>query len=371
MSLSRNDRSTCAIITLCVINVKRYAWRATKLGLVGSRQANERARDRGALVLIVGAKAHQVPLTPSSQVITTDDGPKGQALQGSLETGPHSVDHYALRRQGPAHGTAGNSRRDGHRGAGGPPANGEGHAGAAQGGNWVGPSSLLEEERGTGPGPGHPRGKLSREVRLSWSRTSESESDWLAGALTWRQPVRIFGRAETKGPWEPPTGTSILMMISPTIGPDGTHPDFERYNAAVQCTQLMDRVWSRRARSAWGRPWAEWFTRGSSATAAVSTGTGATLIAHLSGSTATVIGYFAIALGLSGVGIVAMRPSQTYMVDLNKTARFEKLWWDMYNYTAIVLPTASITDIKDAIDGFTEEEYEISQISGGGLGAGT
>src|ERR1700728_1525818 len=115
VSLSRNDRSTCAIITLCVINVKRYAWRATKLGLVGSRQANERARDRGSLVLIVGAKAHQVPLPPSSQVITTDDGPKGQALQGSLETGPHSVDHYALRRQGPAHGTAGNSRREAHR----------------------------------------------------------------------------------------------------------------------------------------------------------------------------------------------------------------------------------------------------------------
>ena len=66
-----------------------------------------------------------------------------------------------------------------------------------------------------------------------------------------------------------------------------------------------------------------------------------------------------------GAAITAVRPAVEFGVDLRKTAEFEQLDWDVFNYAMAELPTADATEIPAKLNGFTQRMQEIAITSGG------
>jgi hypothetical protein len=101
-------------------------------------------------------------------------------------------------------------------------------------------------------------------------------------------------------------------------------------------------------------------------TAAVTTVTGGTLLAHVHGSAATALGLIAVILGVIGAAIAAVRPGESYATDLVIAAQYEHLWWDMYGFGVTELTTASQGDFLEAWSGFVKREEDISANPGTG-----
>lgn len=113
--------------------------------------------------------------------------------------------------------------------------------------------------------------------------------------------------------------------------------------------QLMVRVAQLRLRKARGRNIAHLLARlAAGVTAAVTTVTGGTLLAHVHGSAASVLGLIAVILGVIGAAIAAVRPGESYTTDLVIAAQYEHLWWDIYSFGITKLATVSQEDFLNA-----------------------
>jgi hypothetical protein len=135
----------------------------------------------------------------------------------------------------------------------------------------------------------------------------------------------------------------------------------QRLGWALQLAQMMSRIACIRHRQARGRNAALLLARiAAGVTAAVTTITGGTLLAHLHGVAATVIGVTAVALGIIGAALAAVRPDKSYARDVMMAAGYENLWWDMYVFGTTHMPTTSSADFDEAMRGFALREAEIS-----------
>lgn len=158
----------------------------------------------------------------------------------------------------------------------------------------------------------------------------------------------------------------IKTLFSSGIPQDG--PDrAQRLGWASQLAQLMVRIADLRSRQARGRNIAHLLARVSAGvTAAVTTVTGGTLLAHVHGPAATALGLIAVVLGVIGAVIAATRPSESYATDLVMAAQYEHLWWDIYGFGTTQLVTTNHKDFADAWSGFTKRHKDISSTLGAG-----
>jgi len=139
----------------------------------------------------------------------------------------------------------------------------------------------------------------------------------------------------------------------------------QRAGWASQLAQLMVRVAQLRHRQARGRNVAHFLARlAAGVTAAVTTVTGGTLLAHLHGTSATVLGLIAVVLGVTGAVIAATRPGESYTTDLVMAAQYERLWWDIYGFGTTDLIAISQADFATAWCGFVERHETISSTLG-------
>jgi hypothetical protein len=156
-------------------------------------------------------------------------------------------------------------------------------------------------------------------------------------------------------------GEKWLAELIPADSPDRER----RLKWANQLAQMMSRVCDVRHGQARSRNSALRMARlAAGGTAAFTTLTGSTLLAHLRGAAATTIGIIAVVLGISGAALAALRPQEGYAMDVVMAAKYENLWWDMYVFGSTRLPDVSWQDFADALSGFAEREAAITSMAG-------
>jgi hypothetical protein len=138
-----------------------------------------------------------------------------------------------------------------------------------------------------------------------------------------------------------------------------------RANLGLQCWTFMGRVWQRRMNAASARSQWNLFRYAGAVIPVVAAGAGGSLLGHLHGTAAVVIGWVALIGGLTGAAINAVRPAVEYGVDLTKTNQFERLYWDVFNYAMGKLRIDSPDDIATTLKSFAEKMEEIAVTSGG------
>lgn len=149
--------------------------------------------------------------------------------------------------------------------------------------------------------------------------------------------------------------------------PVGSPDRDQRAEWASMLARLMVRVAQLRLRKARGRNIANLAGRlAAGVTAAVTTVTGGTLLAHVHGSVASALGLIAVVLGVIAAAIAAARPSESYATDLVIAAKYERLWWDMYGFGVTELTTVSQVDFLGAWSIFVNREEDISSSLGVG-----
>lgn len=137
-----------------------------------------------------------------------------------------------------------------------------------------------------------------------------------------------------------------------------------RENIGLQCWKLMDRAWYRqRTAVCLRRRWTP-LRYAAEFIPVVAAGAGGSLVVHVHGTAATVIGWVALVGGLLGAAINSVRPSVEYGVDLMKAAQFEHLYWDIFYYAMAQLPFDPPEKAASALTGFAKRIEEIAVISG-------
>jgi hypothetical protein len=127
----------------------------------------------------------------------------------------------------------------------------------------------------------------------------------------------------------------------------------------------MVRVAQLRLRKARGRNIAHLLARlAAGVTAAVTTVTGGTLLAHVHGPAASALGLIAVIPGVLGAAIAAVRPGESYATDLVIAAQYEHLWWDMYGFGVTELATVSQEDFLGTWSTFVKREEDIGSNPG-------
>ena len=171
-----------------------------------------------------------------------------------------------------------------------------------------------------------------------------------------------MAKSQTSGV-TPPTREEFEARLSQALtGADNVE---YRANLGLQCWAYMGRVWQRRTSAASARSQWNMFRYAGAVIPVVAAGAGGSLLGHLHGTTATVIGWFALIGGLGGAAINAVRPAVEYGVDLTKTNQFERLYWDVFNYAMAKLRTDAPDEIVLALRDFARRMEEIAITSGG------
>jgi hypothetical protein len=168
-----------------------------------------------------------------------------------------------------------------------------------------------------------------------------------------KKPFRPFGTVEEGEKW-------FAELI-----PADSRDRKRRLQWASQLAQMMSRVCDVRYGQARSRNAALRMARlAAGGTAAFTTLTGSTLLAHLRGAAATTIGIIAVVLGISGAALAALRPQEGYARDVVMAAEYENLWWDMYVYGSTQLSHVSRQDFAEAMSRFAEREAAITSMAG-------
>lgn len=175
--------------------------------------------------------------------------------------------------------------------------------------------------------------------------------------------IRRKPRPESKFPPLESVGDIEQMFLTGLARDDKDRA--QRAGWASQLAQLMVRVAQLRHRQARGRNVAYFLARlAAGVTAAVTTVTGGTLVAHLHGTTATVLGLVAVVLGVTGAVIAATRPGESYTTDLVMAAQYERLWWDIYGFGTTELIAMSQADFAKTWSAFVKRHETISSTLG-------
>jgi hypothetical protein len=152
-----------------------------------------------------------------------------------------------------------------------------------------------------------------------------------------------------------------IMHQFAAVLPAGGSDKAQRMEWASMLARLMVRVAQLRLRKARGRNIAHLLARlAAGVTAAVTTVTGGTLLAHAHGRAASVLGLTAVILGVLGAAVAAVRPGESYTADLLIAAQYEHLWWDMYSFGITELATIAQEDFLVRMGSFLERQEDIN-----------
>jgi hypothetical protein len=197
-----------------------------------------------------------------------------------------------------------------------------------------------------------------------------SSGDWEASMVDAGPAggVRVTAKS-AKQSWSPPSVDEFKVRLDEALA--GADDRQYRTNLGLQCWTFMDRVWSRRTSAVHARSQWNLFRYAGAVIPVVAAGAGGTLVGHVTGPAGTVIGWVALIGGLMGAAINAVRPAIEYGVDLRKSAEFEQLYWDVFNYAMAELPTADTTEVPAKLNGFAQRMQEIAITSGGSTATGS
>lgn len=215
----------------------------------------------------------------------------------------------------------------------------------------------------------------ARLVRESWLLSGPGAIEpvvsegFMAGSTSLGGPDQVSGltTGETaeKRKWRAPGGNVFEHDLSVALA--GAE-DFEyRKNLGLQSRFLMERAWELSEKAHHHSGLWKPFRYAGEVIPVVAAGAGGSLISHVDGTAATVIGWVALIGGLLGAAINAMHPADGYGARLRTAAHFEQLFWDMQNYVMTELRDARHEDISFAMRKFAQRmnDIAVSPASGG------
>jgi|SRR5450432_615106 hypothetical protein len=176
-----------------------------------------------------------------------------------------------------------------------------------------------------------------------------------------RRPRVLSGRADRH--WQPPTLQEFKELLRGVL--EGCEQPEYRQNLGCHCWALMDRAWYRRRNAVDSRQLWNKFRFSAAVVPVVAAGAGGSLVGHVHGTAATVIGWVALVGGIVGAAINAVRPAVEYWVEGTKAAQFEHLYWDIFNYTMTGLRLDPVEKIAPTLDKFAQRMTESAVVSGG------
>lgn len=169
-------------------------------------------------------------------------------------------------------------------------------------------------------------------------------------------------RRARRKPWLPPSRDEFKERLNDALAQADDRP--YRVNIGWQCSTFMDRTWYRRTSAVQARSQWNAFRYAGAVVPVIAAGAGGSLVSHLHGAAAAVIGWGALIAGLASAAINAVRPAVEYGVDLRKAADFEQLYWDVFNFAMTELPTADTAQIPAKLNSFSQRMEEIAITSG-------
>lgn len=127
-----------------------------------------------------------------------------------------------------------------------------------------------------------------------------------------------------------------------------------RRRAAYQLTDMANRVWRSHESAGNKRSKAHTAQRvAAGGGAAVAAGTGGALAGGLKGTTATVLGIVVIGIAVLAGIVSAVWPESEYKRNMRKARRYEKLWWDIWAFATLELPTIKPDAISGKLEAFS------------------
>lgn len=158
--------------------------------------------------------------------------------------------------------------------------------------------------------------------------------------------------------WSPPVRAEFEARLDKAL-PETDDREY-RANLGLQCWTFMGRVRQRMSNAGRGRRLWNRFRYLGAVIPVVAAGAGGSLVSHVHGTAGAVIGWVALIGGLAGAAINAVRPAVEYGVDLRKTAQFEQLYWDVFNYAMARLPADEPEEIATHLQCFAQRMEEIA-----------
>lgn len=146
------------------------------------------------------------------------------------------------------------------------------------------------------------------------------------------------------------------LLAEALAGPVGKDQEADlqlRRRAAYQLTQMANRVWLSHESAGAKRSKAHTAQRlAAGGSAAAAAGTGGALAAGLGGSVAAVLGIVVIGIGILAGISAAIIPESEYERNRGKARQYEKLWWDIWNFTTLELPSIETGAIYAKLEEF-------------------
>ncbi len=146
-------------------------------------------------------------------------------------------------------------------------------------------------------------------------------------------------------------------MLAESFGSEDGHVDSDlltRRRAAYELAKMADRVIASRRKSGDKRTASQVAQRvAAGASVAAAAGSGGALAAGVAGSTRAVLGITVVIIAtLAGVG-AAMLPESEYLRNREKARRYEQLYWDLWTYATLQLPTAGLDQVAARLEAFS------------------
>jgi hypothetical protein len=191
------------------------------------------------------------------------------------------------------------------------------------------------------------RGPIAAEVRQAGAM---DVSTWLEDFLS--EPVKAGERTEQ-------TQRLKKMLAEALEGSGGRHQDAAlqvRRRAANQLTEMANQVWLSKESAGVKRSKAHTAQRlAAGGSAAAAAGSGGALAAGLGGAAAKVLGIVVVAIGiLAGIG-AAVLPEAEYERNREKSRRYEQIWWDIWNFALLQLPSIDVGAIHGKLEKYTAD----------------
>jgi hypothetical protein len=161
--------------------------------------------------------------------------------------------------------------------------------------------------------------------------------------------------------------TKLLKQILREALEGGGQEDHEadlqlRRRAAYQLTQMANRVWKSHADAGKKRSWAHAAQRmAAGGGAAVAAFTGGALAAGFHGTAAKVIGIVVAAIAILASTAAAIWPESEYQRNRGKSRQYEKLWWDIWDFATLELPTVNLAELPSKLEAFSEAKRAVGE----------
>jgi hypothetical protein len=135
-----------------------------------------------------------------------------------------------------------------------------------------------------------------------------------------------------------------------------------RRRAAYQLTQMANRVWRSHEDAGEKRSWAHTAQRiAAGGSAAVAAGTGGALAVGFHGTAARVIGIVVVVIAIIASIAAAIWPESEYQRNRGKSRQYEKLWWDIWDFATLELPTVNLAELHSKLEAFSEAKRAVGE----------